>query len=222
MTIAASTVDLTTLEQVKSWGSIALDNHNDDADVQASITLFSQWVCNYTGVASFNQVNQVNEVRSGNGNSQMFVRRPPVVNVVSVTVSGMAIPEAGDWPSFGYYVADDRRSILIRSTTPPTSFNYTYMPGTYFNRRYLSGFSYGQGNVKLVYNAGFDRVPADLMAAATRTAALCYKHKSSIDLMTRALSAGQTTATTRYFMDLMRPIDKGVVEFYKRMAIITS
>jgi len=164
----------------------------------------------------------VTEIRSGNGNNQIFVRRPPVVNVVSVTVSGLAIPAAGDWPSWGYYVADDLRSILIRATIQPTSFNFSYPPSGYFGRRYSNAFIYGQGNVKLVYNAGYARVPADLMATATRTAALCYKHKSSIDLMTRALSAGQTTATTRYFMDLMRPVDKAVIEFYKRMAIVTS
>lgn len=218
-TITPSPVDLATLDEVKSWLAIALDNHADDADIQDTLTAFSQWVCNYTGIRSFNQIAEYTEIRSGNGNNQMFVRNPPIINVASVTVNGVAVPLAGDWPAWGFYVADDFQSILIRMTLPPVSFNY--VPTGFYNRQNLAGFARGQGNVKLVYNGGYERVPFDLERAATRTVALAYKRKGTIDIESRGIAAGGTTATTKFFMDIMRPEDKATVDFYQRKAIIT-
>lgn len=218
-TISASSYDLTTLELVKSWSEIPPDNHNDDADYQDEISGFSKWVCEYTGIQSFNKLVTCVETRNGNGNYQMFVRTPPINSINRVIVNGAAVPAAGDWPSYGYFISDDLKSIWIRAAGAPASF--TYQPAYYWQAaRCAGGFPYGVGNVLLDYLGGYARVPIDLQRASTKAVAIYCRRKQTLDLASKALNAGGTVATTRYRDWDVPPEIMKVIENYKRQSII--
>ena len=211
-----SPIDLTTLALVKDEANV--QSSTQDSIIQGYITNWSQAVLNETGIASFSQVQQFTETRNGNGNYQMFTRNRPIVNVAAVTVSGVAIPAAGVWPSWGYFVSDDQRSIWIRQAGSPVGFSYAASP----NNRIPStpGFSRGVGNVVLTYNAGFAAVPNDLEIASRRMIAVYYKRKQTLDLSSEAEAAGGTTATTKYRDWKVPPEVACVVDFYRRLAVI--
>lgn len=212
--IVPSPIDLTTLNDVKSWCGIGLENHTDDVEIQDVITSFSLSVLNQCGVKSFNQIDQYGETRDGNGNNQIFVRYRPVVNVVSVTVNGVAVPAAGPWPSYGYYVSDSRKSIMIRSGSASRSTVYSR------GRNTSSGFSRGQGNVQLIYNAGYLRVPADLEMAVRKGSALYHRRKQNLDLASKSIAAGGTTGTTRFRDWEVPPEICSVIDLYSPVTAI--
>ncbi len=211
-------IDLTTLDAVKDELEIPATNPAQDNTIEQYITAFSQSVLNETGIQSFSIPVLNNETRNGNGNFQMFTRMRPVINVAAVTVSGIAIPLAGVWPSWGYFVADDQKSIWIRQQSNPLGFN-SYYPSA--QRIPASpGFSRGVGNVQLSYWAGFNNVPSDLERAACRAVAVYYGRKQTRDLASKGLAAGGTTATTRYRDWKTPPEVECVIEFYRRLAVI--
>jgi hypothetical protein len=219
----SSVNDLTTLAKVKSWLLIPQDNTKDDSDIQDVITGWSTYCLGQLGFTSMTKVQQYTELRNGNGNCQMFVRNRPIINVESVTVNGVAVPAAGDWPSMGYYVSDDQKSIMIRGVGVQRGILAGYGSlGTYSTGSATSagGFARGVGNVKLVYNAGFVRVPADLELAARKACAIHYKRKQTIDLASKAQAAGGTTGTTRYRDWDIPPEVETVIDYYSRVAVI--
>ena len=214
--VIPESVDLTTLDAVKS--ELNITSNNADSELQQYITAWSTAVLNRTGIRSFSQPVLMTETRDGNGNDQMFTRMRPIVNVVSVTISAVAVQAAGDWPSPGYYVSDDQRSIKLRNPNFPISYNYyPNYPG--YNQS-AAGFQRGQGNVKLVYWAGYTNVPADLEIASRRMVAIYYGRKQTRDLQSQGVAAGGTTATTRFRDWDVPPEICKVVDFYSRTAII--
>jgi uncharacterized phiE125 gp8 family phage protein len=92
----------------------------------------------------------VTEVRHGNGGAAIMLREYPVNSVASVTVDGVAVAATG-WGVAG--------RMLMRS-------------GGLFPR--------GSGNVTIVYNAGYQEIPAFLARAAVRLAAGWYRELSRI------------------------------------------
>jgi len=217
--VVASSNDLTTLNAVKSWLQIDQNNTADDVTIQEAISGWSEYVLNTCGIDSFTKVNQYTEIRDGNGNPQMFVRNRPIVNVVSVTVSGLSIPAAGPWPSWGYYISDDLKSIKLRLGGNP--FSLTSSPG-FFGRTSSAarGFDRGQGNVVLVYNAGYPRVPADLELASRKAVAIHCKRRQTIDQASKSIAAGGTTGTTVFRSWEVPPEVQSVIDIYSRNALV--
>jgi len=215
-TVIPESIDLTTLDAVKSELNIPQSNHNADAELQGYITAWSAAVLNQTGIKSFVQPSLMTEIRDGNGNVQMFTRNRPIINVVSVTISGTAVAAAGAYPSAGYYVSDDLKSIKLR--TPALSrISYNYYPNYGLPTQ---GFQRGQGNVQLVYWAGYVNVPLDLEIASRKMVAIYYGRKQTRDQASIGIAAGGTTASTR-FRDWYAPPEVCmVIDYYSRTAII--
>ncbi len=208
-------VDLTTLAAVKDELIIPQTNHAADQVLQQYITSWSMAVLNQTGIQSFTQPQLMTEIRDGNGNNQMFVRMRPIVNVVSVAINGTAVPATGAWPSSGYYISDDLKSIKLRFSATPVS--YPYYPRQSSG---ALGFVQGQGNVQLVYWAGYSNVPYDLEIASRKMVALYYGRKTTRDIASVGIAAGGTTATTRYRDWDVPPEICKVIDYYSRTAII--
>lgn len=210
-------VDLTTLNAVKNELGITLTDHSNDQELQQYITAWSMAVLNQTGIKSFTQPVQMTETRDGNGNSQIFTRLRPVINVSSVTINGVAVQAAGAWPGSGYYISDDQRSIKLRNVNlAPGQGSYP----TYGRQQPAFGFVRGQGNVLLQYWAGYTNVPTDLEMASRKMVALYFGRKQTRDIASKGLAAGGTTASTRYRDWDAPPEVCKVVDYYSRTAII--
>jgi hypothetical protein len=219
-TVLPFPVDLTTLEAVKDELTIPQSNTTADSVLEQYITGFSQSVINETGIQSFNIPQLMNETRNGNGNYQMYVKMRPIVNVSAVIVNGVTIPAAGVWPSWGWFIADDAKSIWIRQAGSPVGVAYYPSGGSQTRIPSSPGFSRGVGNVQLSYYAGYTNVPYDLELAARRGIATYYRRMQTLDLASKGLASGGTTATTRYRDWKVPPEVECVIQHYRRLAII--
>lgn len=215
-TVIPESIDLTTLDAVKAELNIPQSNHNPDNELQGYITAWSAAVLNQTGIKSFAQPTLVTEIRDGNGNAQMFTRMRPIINVVSVSISGKAVAQAGAFPSAGYYISDDLKSIKLR-TAQLSRISFNYYPNYGLPTQ---GFQRGQGNVQLVYWAGYVNVPLDLEIASRKMVAIYYGRKQTRDQASIGIAAGGTTATTRFRDWDVPPEICKVVDYYSRTAII--
>jgi|SRR5271157_464083 len=217
----AEPFDITTLGAVKTRAEVDANNSKDDQEISDAISAFSLYVMNRTGISSFANVATVTETRDGNGNDQMYVRTPPIVNVVSLTICQTSIPLAGPWPAFGYYIADDQRSIKIRGTLQSSSYPWASRYRQSGLHRSNGGFARGQGNVLLVYNGGYAGVPFDLEYAVRSIVAINYKRKAWQDMKSRIVDGGNAGKATTIYRDWAWPPEyEKVIEFYARRAII--
>lgn len=213
---AANAVDLTTPEDVANEIGIQNVTAATLTILQGYVTSFSLAVLAETGIRSFSQPIQMNETRNGNGNPQMFVAQPPIINVQAVVVSGTAIPVAGAWPNWGYFVADDRKSIYIRQAASPTAFNWYpryVVPPT-------PGFSRGIGNVSLQYWGGYINVPSDLEMAVRKMCAIYYGRKQTRDQASEAVTTAGAVATTRYRDWKVPPELDCIIKYYRKSAFV--
>jgi hypothetical protein len=214
-------VDLTTVAAVKDRMEIQ-NSSNSDLAIQDAITGFSQLFLSRSGYPSFANLVQATETRDGNGNNEMFVRYPPVRMVSSVSVNGQTVPAAGPWPSAGYYVSDNLRSIKIRGGTSQSRAGYYFnYAGIRSNLSLARGFACGDGNVQLVYVGGFAAVPADLEYAVRCVVAINMKRQAWQDIASRSISAGGGAATTSYRDWSWPPEYEEIFEYYIRKAVIT-
>jgi hypothetical protein len=214
--VEANAVDLTTAAAVADEAMISNVTQKTLQILQDYVTGFSKAVLAETGIQSFSQPIQMNETRNGNGNPQMFVAMPPIINVQAVIVSGTTIPLAGAWPSWGYFVSDDRKSIYIRQAGSPTSFNWYPR----YQTPPTPGFSFGIGNVNLQYWGGYQNVPSDLEVAARKMCAIYYKRKQTQDLQSQGETTAGAAATTRYRDWKVPPELDCIFKFYRKSAFV--
>jgi hypothetical protein len=146
-----NTIDLTSLAAVKSRAEVK--STTDDAEIQASITAFSQWLLDFTGQASLNSVVAHDDVYDGNGNARLMLNNYPVLNVSSVTMNGVGVPVSSGANVWGYYVEQSKKSLGLRGGVGNfTTFPYP-TPLSYRERGPV--FRRGQGNIEVVYSAGY-------------------------------------------------------------------
>lgn len=201
--------DLVQMDQVKDWLGIPFTNTDDDGTIQFLISAFSQYVLNKTGVSSFTSVQQYNEIYDGNGATRMFVNNTPIQSLISLTIGAFSPPVSTSTVYPGIYIELSKKSIAFRAQAgsfyPPSAI-YPYF------------FLQGQGNIQIVYTAGFSSVPFDLGEACMAAVAINYKRKDYIDLASRSLSAGGGSGTTTYRNWGLPPEINEVIEFYSRYA----
>ena len=144
-------IDLTTLQAVRRRAEV--QSTTDDIDIQASITAFSQWLLNYTGQRSLNSFATYDDVYDGNGNSRIMVNNYPILNVSSVTMGGASIPASSGANVWGCYIDQSRKSIVLRGGVGGYS-RFPYPTPLSFRQR-GPVFLEGQGNIEIVYTAGY-------------------------------------------------------------------
>lgn len=151
--------DLTTLANVKAW--LKVTTNNDDSLLSGLITSASQYIQTYCDREFVPQ--QFTEVRDGKGTRSMQFAHYPVSAVSKVLLGSLEIPPApavGDptWPGTGYTFT----STLIT----------------------LRGYFFWAdvANVELIYTAGYNPMPADLVQAANELVGLRYRQRDHIGL----------------------------------------
>lgn len=119
----------------------------------------------------------------GLGQTELFLPEPNITAIQSISMNGQEI-QASD------YFLVDGEVILERGC---------------FNR--------GRRNIKVVYEAGFNTVPADIEQAVIDLVALRYKERDRIGIQSKTL-AGETVS---YFIGDLSPSAKSILQRYKRV-----
>lgn len=178
--------DLTTLAAVKAYGSIA--GTELDTLLGALITRASASVENFLqgGVLSDSHT----ETRNGTGGQAMLLAEYPVTAVSSLSINGIAVPQASSYGQVGWWLAN--RTLL------------------------LIGYSFcrGRGNVVVTYTAGYDTTPPEIEQACIETVMLSFKRRDHIDVSSKSL-AGETIS---FITADLTPSAKAVLNSYRRVA----
>jgi hypothetical protein len=200
-TFQPSNIDLIDLLTTKSWLGINATNTDDDNIIQFLITTFSQHVINKTGVASFSNVSSYTDTYDGNGQKRLFIRNPPIINVSSIIVGSLSLPQSTGLTSSGWFIEDSKKSIALRG--------------------HCYRFHNGIGNIQVTYNAGYSEVPEDLAEAAMCAVGQNYRRKDWVDLATQAISSGSgVSGTTKYHTWIYPPSVWETIMYYKRRALV--
>ena len=204
-----NSIDLVTLDQVKSWLALSSTQTSNDALLQFLITSFSQYVIDKTGIASFNQVQQYVEIQDGNGQTRLFVQNRPIQSVVSLIVGSYSVPQSTALTTPGWYIEQDQRSIALRFAP-----GYINVPQILFP----SYFIRGQGNIQVTYTAGYTSVPFDLQEAAMEAVGYYYKRKDWIGILSKTIETGNGRGTVAYAQYSQLPQVKDIINYYSRYA----
>lgn len=130
--------DLTTL--AAAYGYLRLTAGSDDVALQLAITAVSQRIAAWCS-RSFVPTDH-DELYDGTGNPRLILRNFPIISIATVEVDGLAIAPRSV-PHGSGYGSDRRRTLDVYGRTFPR----------------------GRHNVRVVYRAGFDPIPADLQFA---------------------------------------------------------
>lgn len=151
---------LADVDDVKAYLGVTVST--DDALIADLVEAASAYVESYTG-QSFRYRLKV-ELRDGNGERSLRLREGPVVDVVGVSVDGVAVPESTSLSSDGWFLMDG--SVRLRG----------------------SRFTPGDGNVSVSYTCGYPAVPADVRQCVVELASLKYRDRTRIGKSTEAIS----------------------------------
>lgn len=120
------------------------------------------------------------EDHDGKGAMVLFPKQPNIT-----TVSGI-------WDDYDWEYTDDD---LIDAD------NYKIIDENYivFKNVALNNYT---ANVRIIYTAGFDSVPDDLIQACISEVARIYKNKNQIDITAKTLSDGSVSFSSNKFLSL--------------------
>lgn len=214
MPVTASDIDLTTLQDVKTWAGVTQDT--SDTVIQACITAFSRWVMRYTGVVSFTSIDIYTDILDGSGSDLMFTRNRPIKQVQQVLVNGQNQQISNGYDQSGIIITSNDCAISFRQGAGGALINTnTYGSWNWFGKY----FPKGRGNILIKYLAGYDDVPEDLELTARRVCAINYKRTLWIDLVSKmqAVSGGQETVMKFRDWD-MPPEDWNTLRNFRRIA----
>jgi hypothetical protein len=162
--MAPNAIDLTTLVAVKQRATVGVQPNGtifptqDDNEIQAAITAFSAWLLDYTGQGSLNSTAVYTDVYDGNGNTKLFLRSYPIVNLTSVTIDGVSVPitTGQAFNSWGAFIDQSAKSIGVRGGIGANA-SYPYQIYTQYGGIGRCGptFNIGRANIVVEYTAGF-------------------------------------------------------------------
>lgn len=128
------------------------------------------------------------DVRDGNGTSSLVLEASPVISVSQVVVDGEAIEARSSWDGEGYAVHGDRVRLV----------GYRFTPGVL--------------NVEVTYTAGWEVVPEDVQLAVCELAAMKYRQRDSLGVLSRAVVGQEQTM----YQTITLPISiQRVIDNYK-------
>lgn len=220
---AGDSIDLTTVEAVKSRAEV--QSSTDDDDIQAAITGFSNYILGLSGMSTLNSIVTLDEIYDGNGNDKLFLRTYPIrkINFINIgPITAQASPGVGQW---GYYISTSKKYIGLRGGLGVNRTFPTYMNWMNFGRFGGNGhgpvFSLGTGNIRVNYDAGNQDTPPDLEFAVRCIVAINYKRKGWQDQASRAVNAGSTSAATTSYRSWSWPPEyQYVLDLYTRNSFI--
>jgi len=157
--------DLTTLANLKAW--LNLTATGDDALLGRLVTAASAFVENWLGRPI--GLTGFVETRDGTGGTTLAFTVTPVTAVTALAIDGHPILPSPDGVAPGYVFSPTRLALLG------------------------GGFRRGLGNIQLSYQAGYAGVPPEVEQATIALAALRYRERERIGLVSKGL-AGETTS----------------------------
>ena len=183
--------DLTTLSDVAFWleeqdGQGALISDTDGTLIGELIAAVSRGIERWCGRDFLRAT--YNETHDGRGGTQLTTRNRPIRSVARVTIGATDVP-FGSAVVAGWYF--DPRRILL------TGYRFTV----------------GAANISVIYDAGFDTVPADVHLAATQLAGTWYRERSHTGLSSQTLQQ----QVTSFLNQDMPPNVMRVLESYRRV-----
>lgn len=206
---AGSTLDLTSVDQVKDWipGLSGTTSTPDDAKIQFIITAWSFEFLHRTGrgdqsgdyhQSPYTSVCQWNETYDGSGTERLFLRNRPIVSIQSLVINGIPVAASPGYPTQGYVIDGTRKSISMRGGMygMPNMYWNSWQAGPYHAFAGSRGFPRGLQNISVSYSAGYSVTPADIVQCANIVVAQNYSRPKWIDEESRAMAGGG--GTTRY------------------------
>lgn len=151
---------LTTLAKLKQYGQVS--SFEDDTllvrMIDAASAAIERYCSRVFALATYT------EVRDGEGQRKLFMRRFPVTSVLSLTINGRSIP----------------------SRPSPLSPGYTFDDLTIRLTEYR--FEEGIDNIVVSYTAGLAAVPADVEEACCEVVMRRYKQRDRIGVESKSLA----------------------------------
>ncbi len=164
--------NLTTIGNVKEW--LGLDSCDDDALLTRMVSALSRYIQSWLNrdllTASYS------ETRDGSGSRKIMMSNYPVTAVSSLTIDGLAIPQAVDSRGSGFMI------------TP----NLIVLVGGY-------AFTQGMQNVVISYTAGFAVTPPELEQACIELIAMRYKERDRIGQVSKSIGGETVTFSQKDF-----------------------
>lgn len=180
---------LTTVGRLKEYLGIA--SSTDDVLLARLVNAASDWFQTQVGRSILRNVYV--ESHDGDGGRRLQLLRGPLVEVSSVSVNDVAIPARPSTTGAGYTVRG--QSVFLTN-------DYT--------------FTSGLMNVVVTYEAGFLTVPADVEQAVLEMAAMRYRERTRIGVMSNSVGGESVSYQT-----VTVPVSvQSVVDSYKRMPTI--
>lgn len=162
--------DLTTLADVKAWLQTGQNPFpsTDDALLSRLIAAASEFIQNWLGrhIAP----TDFEEIRDGTGGQRLVFANYPAVEVLGLSIDGLAIPAA----SAGVSLAAGYRFTASELT----------LHGYIFTRR--------AQNVIVTYRAGYTVIPCDLAQGCIELVCQRYRERTRIGEVSRAVGGGET------------------------------
>lgn len=165
--MTANAIDLTQLVNVKQRAEVGVQPNgtiiatNDDNEIQAAITGFSQRLLDWTGRASLNSITSQTDTYSGQGTNRLFLRQRPIQTVQSLTVNNVNVQQSINAATWGYYIEDSLKSLALRGGGSPIGFSSNWYAQSYGGGGgrglFRTGlvFPFGTGNISVQYSAGY-------------------------------------------------------------------
>lgn len=200
---AGSTLDLTTVDQIKNWiPALASAGPGDDAVLQSCITAWGFEFLNRTGMGNqngdmlqspFNSICTFNETYDGRGTYRLFLRNRPIRSVILLTINGIQINPSSAVSIQGWVIDGNAKSIGLRtgdSGWGGSLVQSAWQSGSY--RAFAGGMRFYSGlqNVNVQYTAGYNNTPADIVECCNKVVHQNYKRRSWVDEESRAMTGG--------------------------------
>lgn len=196
---SADNIDLTTLAAVKNRAEVKSDS--EDAEIQALITGFSQYVLTRTCRDTLNQIKDFTEIYDGNGAHRLRLRNTPIISVASVKINGQAQDISSGYGVQGITIVDDDKII---------AFSYDS----------CGRFTRGIGNIQVIYRAGYNGVPLDLEKLSREVIARAVKRKAWLGMKSKSISVQGGTGSTQYVDYELSKEEVELLGWYTRKVIL--
>jgi hypothetical protein len=177
---------LATVDDLKKLLAV---QHSDDDEMLSRIvdsaSEFFESQCGRTILAA-----DYTDIQDGHGGNAIAPVEYPVISVTSLTVNGEVVPESTAYGVEGWFLRGD--VVRLRGST--------------------YRFCEGDGNIELVYRAGFETVPPDVVQAVLELGALMYREKDRVGQQSRN---GPDGSTVFYYAPPARVVS--TIEAYRRV-----
>lgn len=184
--------DLCTLDQIKDYIGMTGSNAVIDTVIESIITSVTELFQSMCGVKQFKSKSYT-EYYSGDNKRSIFLNQRPVISVESVSIDSDWTWSADSTIGSDEYMVINNE-VLMKNDT----------------------FTYGDANIKVIYNAGYATIPDDLKLACIMETARIFKKRDNIDVTSK--SYGDGGSVTKY-MEGMLPEVKIILKKYRNIGV---